>query len=75
MVEGGLHRGEGPGHPATRREALLRDDHAPPGLPLATIAAWLDHQDPAFTLRTYVRVPKEELTTAAAVMNRVVTPP
>lgn len=44
------------------------------GVALATIAAWLGNQETAFTLRTYVHGPKEELTGAAAAMNRVVTP-
>lgn len=44
------------------------------GVPIAVISAWLGHADPAFTMRTYVHAQNDALKTAAATLQRVVTP-
>jgi integrase len=41
------------------------------GVPVAVIAAWLGHADPAFTLRTYVHSQDEALQDAARVLSNV----
>jgi integrase len=43
------------------------------GVPVAVIAQWLGHTDPAFTMRTYVHSQDEALKAAAGSFQRVVT--
>jgi integrase len=41
------------------------------GVPIAVIAAWLGHADPAFTMRTYVHSQDHALHDAAKVLGDV----
>jgi integrase len=43
------------------------------GQPIAVIAQWLGHADPAFTPRTYVQPNNDALKGAAAALQRVLT--
>lgn len=43
------------------------------GVPIAVIAQWLGHTDPAFTMRTYVHSQDEALQAAASSFDRLVT--
>jgi integrase len=43
-------------------------------IPIAVIAAWLGHADPAFTMRTYVHAQNDAFNVAAATWQKVVTP-
>jgi integrase len=44
------------------------------GVPIVVIAQWLEHADPAFTMRTYVHSQDDALMIAATTLQRVVTP-
>jgi len=43
------------------------------GVPIAVIAQWLGHTDPAFTMRTYVHSQSDALQAAASSFDRLVT--
>lgn len=43
------------------------------GVPTVVIAAWLGHQDPGFTLRTYAHSNHDALTDAAAMLGSITT--
>lgn len=43
------------------------------GVPTVVIAAWLGHQDPGFTLRTYAHSSNDALTQAAATLGAITT--
>lgn len=43
------------------------------GVPTVVIAAWLGHQDPGFTLRTYAHSNHDALADAAAMLGSITT--